>query len=255
MPGIVTTKDGFLDNSFFVSQPAKGPHRAGLDAVFLAAALPHTTSGRVADFGAGCGVAGMALAQRCKNVEVDLIEKDTDALANAKTSLSYPENKHFKDRLHIVTADLSLGGADREAAGLRQNSYDHIISNPPYNHKAHFHHSPNQQRAASHVMQPGLLEAWIRTAAYVARPKASLTLILRVSLLEEVLIALKGRFGSISILPIHPTGLMIVRARLGGRAALEIEPSFTIQSDPDNHRPTGLAEEVLRGRCGLFDED
>ena len=34
------TQDGFLDNSFVVLQPKKGAHRAGLDAVLLAACVP-----------------------------------------------------------------------------------------------------------------------------------------------------------------------------------------------------------------------
>ncbi|MEH0069487.1 hypothetical protein V6L77_02685 [Pannonibacter sp. Pt2-lr] len=38
--GIATTRDAFLGGLVTVEQPAKGFHRAGLDAVYLAAACP-----------------------------------------------------------------------------------------------------------------------------------------------------------------------------------------------------------------------
>ena len=53
-----TSRDGFLGNKLTIEQPAIGAHRAGLDAVLLAAALPDGTAGQVVDLGAGVGIAG-----------------------------------------------------------------------------------------------------------------------------------------------------------------------------------------------------
>ncbi|TJW38699.1 MAG: methyltransferase, partial [Mesorhizobium sp.] len=50
-------------------QPKKAGHRAGMDAMMLAAAVPSSFAGRLADFGAGAGAAGLAVLSRCPDAE------------------------------------------------------------------------------------------------------------------------------------------------------------------------------------------
>src|SRR5437868_5391873 len=73
------TADGFLGGQLRLRQPRLG-HRAGHDAILLAAATPVRAGDRVADFGAGVGAAGLALARRIPAIEMVLIEID-EALA------------------------------------------------------------------------------------------------------------------------------------------------------------------------------
>jgi tRNA1(Val) A37 N6-methylase TrmN6 len=58
-----TTTDDFLGGRIAVIQPKAG-HRAGSDAVFLAAAVPAREGMHVLDVGAGVGVAGLCLLAR-----------------------------------------------------------------------------------------------------------------------------------------------------------------------------------------------
>ena len=51
--------DAFLGGRVEAVQPEKGHHRAGLEAVLLAASLDARISGTVVDLGAGAGVAGL----------------------------------------------------------------------------------------------------------------------------------------------------------------------------------------------------
>jgi len=246
--------DGFLDNSFYVSQPVRGHHRAGLDAVLLAATLDAGAGGRVADFGAGSGVAGMAVAQRCPGVTVDLIDVEPDCLAHARSSLELPQNAHIAKRLKIIEADLTASGKEREQAGLRENHYHHIIANPPYNDSS-LQASPDNRRAFAHVLEPGMLKRWIKTAAFVACPKAQLTLVMRPANLSDIMNDLGGRFGSVRLKPVHTSAqgaatLMLVRAVKGGRAATELMPPVMLHDDAGNS--THQAEEILRGRAGIF---
>ncbi len=90
------TKDGFLDNAFYVLQPAKGGHRAGLDAVLLAACVDAPAGTRIADFGAGCGVAGMAVASRLQGVTVDLVERDQQIWTWRANPCIFPKMKHCR---------------------------------------------------------------------------------------------------------------------------------------------------------------
>ena len=49
------TLDAFHRGRFWLVQPRQTGHRAGADALILAAAVPSAFSGRLADFGAGAG--------------------------------------------------------------------------------------------------------------------------------------------------------------------------------------------------------
>src|SRR5271166_5150859 len=70
-----TTEDAFLGGQLRLRQPKSG-HRAGHDAMLLAAATPARPGDRVVDFGSGVGAAGLALARRVPSIELLLIEID-----------------------------------------------------------------------------------------------------------------------------------------------------------------------------------
>src|SRR5215471_21542302 len=71
-----TTEDAFLGGALRLRQPKSG-HRAGHDAMLLAAATAVRPGDRVVEFGAGVGAAGLALAKRATGrVALTLVEID-----------------------------------------------------------------------------------------------------------------------------------------------------------------------------------
>ena len=74
------TEDGFLGGRLRLRQPVKG-HRAGHDAMLLAAATSVRAGQRVVDFGAGVGAAGLAVAQRDPVIDLVMVEIDPAKLA------------------------------------------------------------------------------------------------------------------------------------------------------------------------------
>ncbi len=68
------TLDAFHRGDFWLVQPKGTGHRAGVDAMILAAAVPSAFVGRLADFGAGAGAAGLAVASRCRKATAVLVE-------------------------------------------------------------------------------------------------------------------------------------------------------------------------------------
>ena len=70
------TEDAFLGGQLRLRQPKSG-HRAGHDAMLLAAATPACPGDRVVDFGAGVGAAGLAVAKRVAGIALVLVEIDT----------------------------------------------------------------------------------------------------------------------------------------------------------------------------------
>src|SRR3954452_1384177 len=71
------TEDAFLGGQLRLRQLKSG-HRAGHDAMLLAAATPARSGHRVIDFGAGVGAAGLAVARRVAGVDLALVEIDQD---------------------------------------------------------------------------------------------------------------------------------------------------------------------------------
>ena len=78
------TEDAFLGGQLRLRQRKSG-HRAGHDAVLLAAATPARSGHRVIDFGAGVGAAGLALARRVAGVELVLVEIDAELAELARS--------------------------------------------------------------------------------------------------------------------------------------------------------------------------
>src|SRR3954464_2492070 len=74
------TEDAFLGGQLLLRQLKSG-HRAGHDAVLLAAATSARSGGRVAALGSGVGVAGLAVARRVAGIDLVLVEID-DVLAD-----------------------------------------------------------------------------------------------------------------------------------------------------------------------------
>src|SRR5436190_13979374 len=69
------TEDAFLGGRLRLRQLKSG-HRAGHDAMLLAAGTSAHAGDRVVDFGAGVGAAGLALARRVGGVTLALVEID-----------------------------------------------------------------------------------------------------------------------------------------------------------------------------------
>src|SRR3954469_14609362 len=72
---IAISEDAILGGRLRLRQPTSG-HRAGHDAVLLAAATAARPGDRVVDLGAGVGAAGFALARRVPGIELVLVEVD-----------------------------------------------------------------------------------------------------------------------------------------------------------------------------------
>lgn len=249
------TVDAFHRGRFYLVQPADRGHRAGLDAMLLAAAVPDGLAGRVADLGAGAGAAGLAVLARCPNAEAMLVEREADMAAFACATLKLAENASLGGRANVITADVTLRGKARLAAGLADNCCDFAIMNPPYNDAAD-RSSPDELRKAAHVMTDGLFEEWVRTAAAVVRPRGGLAIIARPATLGAMLAAIESRFGSAELMAIHPRPgkaaiRIVLRAWRGQRGALSILPPLTLHGETGNAF-TPEADGAINGERSLF---
>lgn len=245
-PASATSTDDFLSGRISIVQP-RGGHRAGSDAVLLAAAVPAQAGERVLDIGAGVGVAGLCLLERLPGIAVTAVEIDPGLSALAAQNAG---RNGFAERFEVINADVTSPGKMLRAAGLKRESYHQLIANPPFHAEGRVRAAPDAARATAHVMGEGGLAAWLRFFAAMAAPNGVLTLIHRPDCLGELLALLDRRFGDIAVFPLFPkrdesATRIIVQAKKGSRAGLSFLPGLVLHEE--DGRYAEAAEAVLRG--------
>ena len=250
--GMDTTRDAFLGCKVEIVQPASG-FRAGIDAVLLAAAVPHTVddTATLLDCGAGVGTVGLCAAARCAALNVVLIEREAHFAKLARHNIAI---NGLHDRVRLVMADVTAPGNNLAAAGISDNAFSFVAANPPFFVKGSGTSSPDALKAAGHEMEAADLDHWLRFMTRMARADGQLLMIQQSAALPAILSALEGRFGSIIVLPIHPrvgaaANRVLVGARKGSRGPLKILPGFVLHG-PDNSY-TEQAEAVFRHGAAL----
>jgi len=242
------TEDAFLGGRLHLRQPRSG-HRAGHDAMLLAAATLARSGDRVVDFGAGVGAAGLAVATRVAGIELVLVEIDSRLAALARGNAA--ANAIAAD---VVVLDVTSAADVFAAAGLSPDSVDVVLMNPPFNDSVRHRASPDQARKIAHVATSATLQSWIHTSRRILKSGGVLTLIWRADGLAEVLAALDRGFGSLDILPVHgdaatPAIRLLVRARKGGKAPTRLHAALML-NDPSS-MPNKQVQEVLAGKAVL----
>jgi tRNA1(Val) A37 N6-methylase TrmN6 len=244
-PASELTEDAFLGGQLRLRQRKSG-HRAGHDAMLLAAATPAGSGHRVIDFGAGVGAAGLALARRVAGIELVLVEIDAGlaqlARDNARSNTIPAET---------IVLDLNASAEAFAAVGLTPDSADVVLMNPPFNDPARHRASPEKTREIAHVATAATLQGWIHAARRTLKSGGVLSLIWRADGLAEVLAALDRGFGSLVVLPVHgdPAASAIrvlVRAIKGGKAPMRLCAALMLNDE--SGAPNKQVQEVLAGK-------
>ena len=239
------TEDAFLGGQLRLRQRKSG-HRAGHDAMLLAAATPARSGDRVVDFGAGVGAAGLAVARRVAGIELVLVEIDQgladlargNAVANAIAA-------------DVIVLDVTSAAAAFAAAGLSPDSVDVVLMNPPFNDPARHRASPDKTRELAHVATVATLESWIHAGRRILKSGGVLSLIWRADGLVELLAALDRGFGSLAILPVHsdaatPAIRVLICAIKGGKAPTRMHAALLLKDE--SGVPNKQVQEILAGK-------
>ncbi len=230
---VETTDDDFLGGRLKVLQPTHG-FRAGVDSVMAAAAVPAEDGARVLDVGAGAGVISLALAHREPSCRIVALEISADQFELLVRNIE--RNKHI-ERVTPIRADLFEIANDPEP-----NSFDHVVTNPPFYQDGAVQTSSNMGKAVAHAGPEGFLAGWLARSIRMLRPGGLFTMVYPVASLTRVLACLDGHLGDIVIFPLWP--------RAGQRAK-----RFILQGKKGAKGPTVLASGlVLHSDAGAFNE-
>lgn len=239
------TEDAFLGGQLRLRQLKSG-HRAGHDAVLLAAATPARPGDRIADLGAGIGVAGLSVARRVGAIDLVLVELDPTLADLARGNAAANDIA-----AEVIALDVEANAAAFAAYGLGPDSVDIVLMNPPFNDPARHRRSPDDARGLAHVATETTLANWIHAARRILKSRGVLTLIWRADGIAEVLSALDHGFGSLEILPVHgeargPANRILVRAIKGGRAPTKILAALMLNDE--SGVPNKRVQEILTGK-------
>jgi tRNA1(Val) A37 N6-methylase TrmN6 len=241
------TEDAFLGGQLRVRQPKSG-HRAGHDAMLLAAAAATAVRAgdRVVEFGAGVGAAGLALARRVGGIDLVLAEIDPDLARLARENAG--RNSMTAD---VVVLDVTSSVENFANAGLTPDSVDAVLMNPPFNDASRHRVSPDASRASAHVADRTTLESWVHAARRILKSGGALTLIWRADGIADALATLARGFGSLAILPVHadaarPAIRVLIRGVKGGKAPARVLGGLMLNDE--SGVPNKEVAEMLSGR-------
>jgi len=238
------TSDTLLDGAITLRQRRRG-HRAGTDAVLLAASVTARAGETIVDMGAGTGAVGLIAALRMQDARLLLVERDAELARLCAANIT--ENG-LAGRALAVCADV-LGGPL-----IAHASVDLVLTNPPFFEEGDAPASPTAGRLEAHVMREGGLALWLAACLRMLRPRGRLALIQRADKLDACLRHLAPRAGSIVVRPVHPRAgsdatRVIVTAVKGGRAALRLAAPLILHGE--DGRFTEVAEALHRGASFL----
>jgi FkbM family methyltransferase len=238
----------FLGGRLYLRQAPRG-HRAGTDAVLLAAAAPREAVGLALDVGAGVGAVGLVAALFSPRSRVGLVEIDPQACELARENIAA---NGLGDRVVVHEGDVS-SAASRRAAGLAEEQADLVLTNPPFYEATRVRASPDEKKARAHVAKSSL-EDWVRACLALLRPGGTFVMIHRADALSECLEAVSGRLGGVAILPVAPregeaARRILLRGVKGSKAPLALLAPLVLHEADDRFTP--LAEAIHRGEAGL----
>jgi tRNA1(Val) A37 N6-methylase TrmN6 len=239
------TEDALLGGRVRLRQPRRG-HRAGTDAVLLAASVDVRDGETVYDLGAGVGAVGLILAARAR-VGVTFVEREPWLAALCRENVAL---NGLDGRARVVEADILAPAAERRARGLQPESADVVATNPPFLAAGRARRSPTRLRAEAHELPEDGLDRWIAAAADLLKPKGRLALVHRADAIGACLDRLKRGFGAVAVRPVHPRPdepaiRILVAAVKGSHAPLALLPSLVLHDAAGAF--TAQAEALHRG--------
>lgn len=233
-----TTQDDFLGGKLSICQPKVG-YRAAMDPVLLAAAAPVLRRGRVLDVGAGVGTAGLCYLARVPGPELVALELLPELAALAERNVAA---NGMGDRVTVVRGDLS----QHRCGHVVPNSFDLVITNPPYMPGEAASPSPNAIRQTANVESHVPLAQWMDFCLKMLKQKGTLVVVQRADRLDDILAALHGRAGEVTVIPLWPkpgreAKRVLVRARKAVKGPARMTAGLTLHTDSERYTKKATA--------------
>jgi len=164
-----------LDHGMFILQKKNG-FRFGEDATMVADFFSPNKSGNMLDIGTGTGIISLILSRNPKIKKITSVEIQEEMANMAKRSV---EKNNLIKKIEILNIDIKKLN--------RGNTYDYVVSNPPYMKSSNGKININSIKAISRHEITLNLEDLIIQSKRLLKPGGSLTLIYRSERMIELL--------------------------------------------------------------------
>lgn len=237
------SQDAFLGGQLTLLQPKVG-YRAGADPVFLAASVPAKAGDTVLDLGCGVGTALFCLMARVPGLITTGVEINPSYANIARQNAAQTG----------FVADIHKSDLTNLSKAVRSQSFDHVITNPPFFDRAHGSLASDAGRESARGETVDLT-TWIDVAVRRLSPNGTLSTIQRAERLPSLIKALDERVGAITVLPLVPrTGrkakLVLVQARKGARGPFRLLSPLVlhdgVRHEHDGESYSQAAQAILR---------
>jgi tRNA1(Val) A37 N6-methylase TrmN6 len=237
--------DFFLEQRLRLLQPIKG-FRSGSDAVFLAQSFPFLdatqTHIKVLDVGCGIGAVGLCIAKQNPQIQVFALDIQESYVQLAQKNA---EINQLESQFKAVSCNL-----ENILNSFEADSFDFIVSNPPYFDYERSRKPEHEPIAMARHSQDFNIQTWIRKCLSVLKNWGYLTLVFPTERLDEVMRAVEGRAGNISIYPLWSqhkkrAKLMLFRCQKASKAPLTLHFGQIVHEQASLH--TEDAIQILKG--------
>ena len=164
-----------LDHGMVILQKKDG-FRFGEDAIMVADFFEPTKKGKLLDIGTGTGIISLVLSRDPKVSDITSVEIQEEMANMTKRSV---EKNNLVEKIEVLNIDIKKLN--------RGNTYDYIISNPPYMKSSNGKVNPHSTKAISRHEITLNLEELITESRRLLKPGGSLTLIYRSERMVELL--------------------------------------------------------------------
>lgn len=200
--------------------------RLGTDSILLSNFASPLRGKRIADLGAGGSALGVLLCAANEQCDVTGIELQEKACVVSRKNIEVNE---LHDRLHILQGDLR-----KIKVLLPANSFDAVVSNPPYFPVGSGAQAAEPAFAIARTECCCNLSELCSAAAWLLRYGGSFYLVHRPERLAELIYCLKSHRlepKRLRLVRHHldaPVNLILIESRSGGKSGLQIEKDLLL---------------------------
>ncbi|HAQ41110.1 MAG TPA: SAM-dependent methyltransferase [Clostridiales bacterium] len=205
----------------------------GMDAVLLTNYCDIRNNSIIADLGTGTGIIPILLSGKKNYSKAYALEIQEEVAEMAKRSVALND---LQDKIEILNIDL------KDALNyLELNSFDAVISNPPYKLNNSGIINPSDKKAISRHEIKCSLEDVISTAASLLKQYGRFYMVHRPDRLADIMCLLrKYRLEPKQIRFVHPRAaakpnMILIRASKNGNPELKFDPPLYIYDDQGSY--------------------
>jgi tRNA1Val (adenine37-N6)-methyltransferase len=199
---------------------------SSIDGRLLAGFVKTTSGDLLAELGSGCGEVLLQVATTTPGVHIDGLEIQEELVKISKKRL---KSSGLGQNVRMLVGDVRA-----PPSLMLPESYDHVLTNPPYFKVGSGRLPPDKKRGLARFEQAGTLADFIACGVTLLCAEGCFYLIHRVERKQEILTELKkAGLCPTRLLPVQdrintPTILLLIAAQKGGKASLVVEPPLII---------------------------